>query len=126
MISRCYNIKNHMYHHYGGRGISVCEEWRTNRQAFIDWENSHGFKPELWLDRINNDGNYSPENCRWATPEVQGCNKRGSKTNLEKGTRICYKCHEEKLLSDFANINSGPMYICKKCYYQGKEYLLTS
>lgn len=118
MIQRCYNPNQSHYKHYGGRGISVCEEWRNNRSAFIQWANENGFKRELQIDRIDNDGNYCPENCRWITKKEQEKNTRRSVTNWEKQTRICYKCKIEKPWNEFYKTHSLPAgheYICKEC-----------
>ncbi len=80
MLSRCYNPKFPKYRNYGARGIKVCNEWRTF-QGFKRWAIASGYKPELQIDRIDNDGDYCPENCRWVTPS-QNCNNRGDKTTI--------------------------------------------
>lgn len=66
MISRCSNKSHANYTRYGGRGISVCEEW-SEFIAFADWAVASGYQDALTIDRVNADGNYCPENCRWIT-----------------------------------------------------------
>jgi hypothetical protein len=85
MLQRCYNIKNKSYHNYGGRGITVCEAWRTNPISFYDWAFSSGYKVGLSLDRINNDGNYEPDNCRWVGRKEQSNNTRANHYITYKG-----------------------------------------
>lgn len=76
MHSRCYNKNFHAYNHYGGRGITICDEWLHDFQAFHDWAIVNGYKDNLSIDRIDNDKGYSPDNCRWVTMEEQNKNKR--------------------------------------------------
>ena len=75
MKTRCSNSKRAKYARYGGRGIKVCKEWETDFQAFHDWAMDNGYEDHLSIDRINNDGDYSPENCRWITMAAQAANK---------------------------------------------------
>jgi hypothetical protein len=74
MISRCYNKENDRFHRYGQRGITVCDEWLRDYEAFKEWSLCNGYDEDLSIDRINNDGNYEPSNCRWTTVKVQSNN----------------------------------------------------
>lgn len=66
---RCYNTKNDAYHNYGGRGIKICDDWLgvDGFMRFYQWSIDHGYAPGLTIDRINNDGDYAPDNCQWIT-----------------------------------------------------------
>lgn len=76
MLARCYNSKNTAFVYYGKRGIKVCKEWKENLLHFVSWSSNNGYKEHLTLDRIDNDGDYTPENCRWITMKEQSKNKR--------------------------------------------------
>lgn len=78
MIARCYNHKNNAYHNYGGRGITVCDEWLINPTVFIEWAKNNGYKKGLTIDRIDVDGIYSPNNCRFCDYKTQCNNKRNT------------------------------------------------
>lgn len=84
MKTRCYNTADHSYKYYGSRGITMCDEWKNSFVAFRNWALSHGYKPHLTIDRINNDGNYEPDNCRWATGKEQANNRRNGAIKLRK------------------------------------------
>ena len=97
MNQRCYNQKHHSYHNYGGRGITVCDEWKNDFISYYNYIiNLPNFKEKgMTLDRINNDGNYEPGNMRWTTAHVQLCNQRKPKKN-KSGYIGVYKRYKNK------------------------------
>lgn len=76
MKGRCYSQTHHAYLDYGDRGVTICKEWVTDVTVFISWALANGYKKGLEIDRIENNGNYSPDNCRFVTHLINGRNKR--------------------------------------------------
>ena len=86
--SRTLNHKHKAYQDYGGRGIIICDEWKNDFMSFYKWAMENGHSKELSIDRIDNDGNYEPSNCRWATRVIQQRNQR-IKRNNTSGYKGC-------------------------------------
>ena len=86
MKARCYNKNDTNYRHYGGRGISMCERWLESPLNLIE-DMGERPSPNHSVDRINNDGNYEPSNCRWATADQQQSNKRSNKVLTYMGKK---------------------------------------
>lgn len=76
MRKRCFDERFKHYENYGGRGITICDEWNSDFMNFYNWSIENGYDKKLTLDRIDNDGNYTPKNCRWVTRIVQNNNTR--------------------------------------------------
>jgi len=79
MKTRCYNQNSKKFQNWGGRGITVCGDWLNDPKAFIEWGLTNGWERGLLIDRIDNNGNYTPENCRFVTPAESNRNRRQPK-----------------------------------------------
>ena len=96
MQNRCFNSKYHLFKNYGGRGITICKEWKNDFVKFYNWSMANGYKDDLTIDRINVNGNYEPSNCRWAT-------KLQQQRNTTRLRKITYK-NETHCISEWADI----------------------
>ena len=127
MRLRCNSPKNHKYYMYGARGIKVCDEWNNDFLKFKEWALNNGYSKGLSLDRIDNNGNYSPDNCRWATRKQQQRNRRNNviityngktQTLIEwsEELNMSYKALRERYRSgwDINKIFNTPVQIRKK------------
>ena len=112
MKRRCYNKKEKYYYNYGGRGIKVCNEWLHNFDAFRKWAFENDYQENLTIDRIDNNGNYEPSNCRWANRQQQNRNTRRNRYLTFNG--------ETKVASDWAAITGIGLYTLLYRLNQGK------
>ena len=127
IVSRCESPTNPEYKNYGGRGISICDEWRNDFKAFYNWSMQNGYKKELSIDRIDVNGDYEPNNCRWVDNIVQANNTRSNhfieyngerKTIAEWGRKLgisysglwrklkAHKWSMEDVIKDFYEVNT--------------------
>ena len=95
---RVLNPKYKNYNDYGGRGITICDEWKNDFKSFYDWSILNGYEENksLSIDRIDNDGNYEPSNCRWTTKTIQSRNQRIRKDNTSGYKGVSYHKRDEK------------------------------
>ena len=107
MKERCYNSNRKEYPNYGGRGIEVCPEW-LDAKTFIEWALKNGYEDNLTIDRIDINGNYCPQNCRWVSRKAQQNNRRNNRLITYKG--------ETKTITQWANEYSIPYYVVSKRY----------
>ena len=97
MINRCYNAKPSDYLYYQGKGIKICEEWLQNPKSFIEWSISNGWKMGMTIDRINNEDDYSPENCKYITmsenlKRMHKLKKLNNPKPQHIPNKYCYRC----------------------------------
>lgn len=105
MKRRCDSPNVAHYENYGGRGICVCDAWVKDYMAFKNWADENGYQPGLSIDRIDNDGNYCPENCRWVTSVAQANNRRSNVMITYNG-----ETHNLKQWADLIGIRYGKLH----------------
>lgn len=114
MKNRCENPNRAKYKDYGARGIKVCDEWH-NAEAFCKWALENGYKEGLQIDRIDNNGNYEPSNCRWVTPKENSRNRRNSVSLTVN--------NETKCVAEWCEVvDISPYTIYSWIREKGKEY----
>jgi hypothetical protein len=91
MKQRCYNPSHTNYYNYGGRGITICQEWLTNSQAFTQWALVNGYAADLTIERLDVDGNYTPDNCTWITQHDQSRHRRNNRLLTAFGETKCLR-----------------------------------
>ena len=106
MKNRCYNNKDAHYPRWGGRGITVCSEWLLDFDNFRKWAISNGYSDNLSIDRIDNDGNYCPDNCRWIPMSEQNNNQRSNRLITYKGQTMNLKKWSDKLGINYGTLLS--------------------
>lgn len=123
MRSRCYGRNQNQYHNYGGRGITICDEWQ-DYEKFREWAMANGYdenapRGQCTIDRIDVNGNYCPENCRWVSAKVQVNNKRNSRFIEYEGSTYTVTQLAEKLklpyITVIKRLNKGYYKEVKKC-----------
>ena len=102
MKNRCYLIKTKQFKDYGERGITVCDEWINDFMSFKNWAEENGYTDKLSIDRINNNGNYCPDNCKWSTQKEQANNRRSNiLVTIEKETLNISQWCKKLNMSDY-------------------------
>lgn len=111
MKRRCLDPNFKHYHNYGGRGITICSEWLESFDNFVDWAVKSGWKMELTIERVDNGGDYCPENCEWKTMSEQLRNRRNNKMYTHDGKTQCLEdwLEEKKIkrTTYYGRIRSG-------------------
>lgn len=111
MKDRCLNVNSNNFKNYGARNINICKEWKDDYIQFHNWSISNGYKEGLTIDRIDNDGDYEPNNCRWVSAEKQSRNKRDT-------IKIRYN-NKEYCLAELSRVVEIPESTLRYRYHKG-------
>ena len=118
MTYRCYNEDNRVYEYYGGKGVRICDEWMESFDNFYHWAILNGYREGLSIDRINVNGNYSPDNCRWVTMKEQTKNRTNTVLVKYNGKKMTLREWSEEL-----NISLSTITKRKHNGYSDKEII---
>lgn len=115
MVRRCcdthnFDMNSHEYRNYYSRGITICDEWKNDCITFYNWAIANGYSNTLEIDRINNDGNYEPSNCRWVTKSENMQNKGMSKKNTSGYMGVSFS-KDRKRYRAYSKINNKTIYL---------------
>lgn len=94
MKERCLNSNSSRYKDWGGRGITICDEWKNSSIVFFEWALNNGYADNLQIDRIDNDGDYGPSNCRFVTPSVNSSKRRKRSDNKSGFIGVSRECNK--------------------------------
>lgn len=106
MKTRCYNKNSTGYKNYGGRGIRVCDEWRNDFTAFKKWAYENDYNDSLTIERIDTEGNYEPNNCKWIERKYQSRNRRSARLVTIKGETKTLKEWCDHLKINYKSVHS--------------------
>jgi hypothetical protein len=121
MLERCTKPNSPKWKDYGGRGIFICHEWLEDRTLFFSWAKSSGYREGLQIDREDNDGPYSPDNCRWVTARVNSRNRRSSRLTEQTAGEIKHLLLKGYSLAVIAD-KYGICFQTVHCIKQGKAW----
>ena len=110
MKDRILNPKYKFFHDYGCRGITICDEWKNDFMSFYTWARENDYSDELSIDRIDNDRNYEPSNCRWTTPTIQTRNQRIYKNNKSGYKGVSYVKGKDLFIT-YINVNKKRIHL---------------
>jgi len=116
MKSRCLNPRHPKYYRYGGRGVKICKPW-LNVKTFYEWALANGWEPGKTIDRIDNDGDYCPENCRWVSMSENSRKKRTTKIDQKTAEEIRSRaCEDWYLLAKEYGCSHGNIWFIMNGY----------
>jgi hypothetical protein len=126
ILRRCCDPSDKSYSRYGGRGITVCDEWRNDRNSFVRWCMANGYAPGLQIDRIDNDKGYSPDNCRFVTPAENQHNTSQTAlsekaVNIIRGNNVSRRKTQKQLAKELGVSQSRISDVCRnRTWKRGK------
>lgn len=127
MLARCHNPQSTNYTKYGAKGRAVCTEWRGSYEVFKEWAVANGYTEGLSIDRENNNGDYTPGNCRWVTPTTQAINRGQITTNTSGYKGVSFKKNSGKWVSrvtvDGVRIRIGAFDSAEEAYTARVDYI---